>query len=72
MNKLLTQYISPPIPMRSMDWIAWFDGTEEKCVGTGETEEAALWSLLCEENSERKISDEKLKIISDKIKSLKV
>jgi hypothetical protein len=36
--KICTSYDYPPIPVRSADWCAWVDGTEEDALcGRGET-----------------------------------
>jgi hypothetical protein len=40
-----TQHIYPPIPDRSNDWIAWYDGHEEGPTGSGKTEQAAIDDL---------------------------
>lgn len=43
-----TEFVYPPIPIRSMDWQAWYDGEEDEQmdVGRGETEEAAIRDLI--------------------------
>ena len=44
--KVKTQFINPPIPIRSFDWIAWFDGEEDSSfTGHGKTEEEAKNNL---------------------------
>lgn len=44
---VVTQNVFPPIPVRSMDWCAWYDGAEE-CGqnGYGGTEREAVEDLL--------------------------
>lgn len=51
MPKIITTYVYPPIPIRSMDWQAHYDGQEE-CgpYGHGPTEEEAIKDLV--ENTE--------------------
>lgn len=45
--KIKTHFDYPPIPIRSMDWSACFDGEEEDGpYGRGATEEAAVFDLL--------------------------
>jgi hypothetical protein len=44
--KIVTSHICPPIPIRSVDWCAWYDGQEETgFCGYGATEEEAVASL---------------------------
>ena len=44
--KIITDYVNPPIPIRSMDWAAWIDGQEEfGPYGHGRTEAEALADL---------------------------
>jgi hypothetical protein len=44
--KICTSYDYPPIPVRSADWCAWVDGTEEDALcGRGETQLDALVEL---------------------------
>lgn len=43
--KIVTEHIHPPIPDRSNDWLAYFDGQEEGLRGFGPTEEAAIADL---------------------------
>lgn len=46
-KKIVTEHVYPPIPVRTHDWCAWFDGEEELGkYGFGETEEAAKSDLL--------------------------
>ena len=40
-----TENIHPPIPTRSHDWQAWYDGQEEGPSGYGETEQEAVDDL---------------------------
>jgi hypothetical protein len=44
--KIVTSHIFPPIPDRSMDWCAYYDGEEERGnYGYGTTEQAAIEDL---------------------------
>lgn len=50
-RKIVTEHVFPPIPIRSMDWAAWFDGDEPNDAGAmlhgeGPTEEAAIADLM--------------------------
>ena len=45
-DKIITNYICPPIPPRQFDWIAYWDGEEEGHVGIGRTEAEAVADLL--------------------------
>jgi L-alanine-DL-glutamate epimerase-like enolase superfamily enzyme len=45
--KIITTFVCPPIPVRSMDWIAYYDGeAEEGHYGYGETEAAAILDFI--------------------------
>lgn len=50
--EIKTEYLNPPIPIRSHDWTAHFDGYDgapdsgHQCTGFGETEEQAVKDLL--------------------------
>lgn len=45
--KIITNFVYPPIPIRSLDWSAHFDGQEEGPYhGEGPTENAAILDLL--------------------------
>lgn len=47
MKKIITSHVFPPIPIRYMDWCAWFDGEEEGGLqGWGATEAEAVEDLL--------------------------
>lgn len=51
MRKIITTFVYPPIPIRSMDWQAHFDGDEpdnegRMRVGRGATEQEAIDNLL--------------------------
>lgn len=46
LREVKTSHVYPPIPIRTMDWSAWFDGREEGCVAHGRTEEDAVNNLL--------------------------
>jgi len=53
MRKIVTVHITPPIPYRSYDWCAFFDGEEERGgYGYGATEKEAVadFVALCVEN----------------------
>jgi len=44
---IITEYIHPPIPDRSHDWVAyWEDYEEHGPIGYGKTEEEAIQDLL--------------------------
>lgn len=46
-RRLVTSYVHPPIPVRSMDWCAHWDGEEEAGnYGWGSTEQAAIADFL--------------------------
>lgn len=46
-KKIITNFIYPPIPIRTNDWCAYYDGEEENGnYGYGETEEAAVKDLI--------------------------
>lgn len=46
-RKIVTSNVYPPIPYRSMDWCAYFDGDEESGIrGWGATETEAIDDLL--------------------------
>ncbi len=40
------QHDPPPIPIRSMDWMAWEDGQEERGSAYGATRDEAVENLL--------------------------
>ena len=45
--KIITQHIFPPIPIRQFDWVAYFEGQEERCeYGYGQTEFEAIANLI--------------------------
>lgn len=46
-RKIKTAHNYPPIPVRHMDWAAWYDdeGEEAGNYGYGRTEEAAIYDL---------------------------
>ncbi|WP_181257162.1 hypothetical protein [Pseudaminobacter soli (ex Li et al. 2025)] len=47
MRKIITTHVCPPIPARSMDWSAHFDGEEERGeYGYGATEDEAVRDLI--------------------------
>lgn len=50
-QKILTSFVYPPIPIRSFDWVAYFDGYDgapdsKDIHGTGATEQEAIDDLL--------------------------
>ncbi len=46
-RKIVTIHVYPPIPLRSCDWCAFYDGEEEAGkYGWGETEEAAIADFI--------------------------
>lgn len=50
-RRIKTSFVHPPIPIRTMDWTAWFDGNEEGLHGEGATEAEAVQDLLDEEEA---------------------
>lgn len=44
--KIITTYVHPPLPVRTSDWSAHYDGDEEGHVGWGATEADAVADLL--------------------------
>jgi len=47
MRKIVTSYVSPPIPTRCCDWCAHYDGEEEDGnYGWGATEDEAVRDFL--------------------------
>ena len=52
-HKIVTHHIFPPIPIRRFDWVAYFEGQEERCeYGYGSTEQEAVAELLAEYGDE--------------------
>jgi hypothetical protein len=50
LRKINTTHVRPPIPDRSFDWQATFDGYEPgESIGTGATEQEAIDWLIAEE-----------------------
>jgi len=46
-KRIVTEHLYPPIPVRTMDWCAFFDGEEELGrYGYGRTEAEAVADLL--------------------------
>lgn len=46
-RKIVTENVFPPIPIRSFDWCAYFEGDEEAGLrGWGVTERAAITDLI--------------------------
>lgn len=49
MSKIITNFVYPPIPIRSFDYVAYREGDEETGpFGWGDTEEKALTDLQYE------------------------
>jgi hypothetical protein len=47
---IVTNNVCPPIPIRSVDWEAWYDNLDEGGpVGRGATEQEAIIDLLNQE-----------------------
>lgn len=46
MEKIITTHVFPPIPVRTSDWSAHYDGDEEGHVGWGTSEAEAIGDLL--------------------------
>lgn len=46
MRIIKVSHVYPPIPIRSMDWCAYYDGEEEGAQGWGPTEQAAIADLV--------------------------
>ncbi len=44
--KIITMHVYPPIPTRSNDWGAYYDGHEEGPQGWGATEQEAVRDLI--------------------------
>jgi len=65
-RKIVTSFIHPPIPIRTVDWCAWFDGEEEGgVVGYGATEADAIEDLLWEDGMADEADRERLQEIED-------
>jgi len=43
--KIITSHIFPPIPDRSYDWLAYYDGNEDGPKGWGKTADEAVRDL---------------------------
>jgi hypothetical protein len=51
MDKIITNYEYPPIPIRDYDWSAIRENYEPgDIIGTGRTEQDAIDDLVCQEN----------------------
>ena len=46
MKKILTSYDCKPIPIRWLDWIAWYDGSDPEQYGSGCTKAEAIQDLI--------------------------
>ncbi len=47
MKKILTDYVYPPIPIRWMDWVAYFDGQDgDGPHAFGASKEEAIQNLI--------------------------
>lgn len=45
-NKIITEFVNPPIPVRSMDWQAVYEGYDDgDPIGSGATEQEAIDDL---------------------------
>lgn len=44
-KEIITSFVDPPIPMRDMDWCAYYD-PESQLYGWGRTEQLAIEDLL--------------------------
>jgi hypothetical protein len=67
-HKIITEYVYPPIPERSMDWSAVFDsydGAEDAhdIIGRGPTELSAIADLLEQDMERTARVDETLNLI---------
>ena len=50
-EKIITNNICPPIPIRIYDWEAYREGLDEgDLIGRGETEQKAIDDLIAQEN----------------------
>lgn len=57
-RKIVTSYVSPPIPYRQNDWFAHYDGEEEAGnYGWGATEEEAIRDFIenCKEDHDERL-----------------
>jgi hypothetical protein len=51
MDKIITTFDYPPIPIRNYDWSAVREGYDEgDLIGHGKTEQEAIDDLVCQEN----------------------
>lgn len=51
MDKIITSYDYPPIPIRNYDWSAIRENYDEgDLIGYGKTEHEAIDDLVCQEN----------------------
>lgn len=51
MDKIITNYNYPPIPIRDYDWSAFREHYDEgDLIGIGKTEQDAIDDLVCQEN----------------------
>ena len=58
MRKIVTYHAYPPIPVRTFDWLAYYDGDEEAGqYGHGPTEEAAIADFIenCQEDCDLRL-----------------
>lgn len=56
--KIVTSYPNPPIPFRSHDWCAYYDGDEEgQDYGWGATEAEAVADFIenCQEDCDKRL-----------------
>lgn len=50
---IVTSHLFPPIPDRSHDWVAYFDGEEEGLNGFGRTELNAVTDLIMQRDEQK-------------------
>jgi hypothetical protein len=56
--KIITHYRNPPIPVRSFDWTAYFEGQEDCLVGCGKTELQALFDLYSQYTDQEQLKQD--------------
>ena len=45
-ERIKTEFVHPPIPVRSKDWVAYLDGREDGPQGWGQNEGEAIANLM--------------------------
>jgi hypothetical protein len=65
--KIVTTHVYPPIPVRTFDWHAYFDGEEESGIdGYGSTREEAIADFMANAVCEDRVSPtEALRLIDE-------